>query len=455
MRPKRGETSTLEITDLAFGGKGVARLNGFVVFVEAAVPGDVVEVEFDRVKGNYAESRIKRLVTPSKSRVTPVCEHFDYCGGCKWQHLDYAVQKRYKEDQVKQALIHLGGIEKPPVEPIIGAHKIYYYRNKMEFSFHVGAEGEMLLGLHVGGRFQDIFQLAWCHLQSESSNEIVKFVRTRAVELGLPPYHIIDHTGFLRFLVIREGKFTDETLINIVTGKGNYPVLRTLAEEIGRKFPQVKSVSHTVNPEKANIARGEKKVILYGLDHIHEKLGEHKYRISANSFFQTNSYQVQRLYDLAVEFAEPRKDERMLDLYTGTGTIAIYFSDLVREVVGVESVADAIHDARANVEENTARNCEFVISDVADYLKNVAASEEKFDLVVVDPPRAGFHSDVTKSLLKLRPQKIVYISCNPATLARDLKELISDGYTLDRAVPVDLFPHTYHIEAACRLTLRP
>jgi len=452
MRPKRGQIVTLEITDLAFGGKGVARLDGFVVFVEGAVPGDVVEVEFDRVKGSYAESRIKRLITPSNSRVTPACEHFDYCGGCKWQHLDYAIQKKYKEDQVKQALIHLGGLESPQVEPIIGAHKIYYYRNKMEFSFHVGAEGEMLLGLHVGGRFQDIFQLNRCHLQSENSNEIVEFVRSRAIELGLPPYHIIDHTGFLRFLVIREGKFTNETLVNIVTGRGDYSALKALAEELGHRFKHVKSVSHTVNPEKANIARGEKESVLYGADHIYEKLGEHRYRISANSFFQTNSYQVQRLYDLAVELAEPKKDERMLDLYTGTGTIAIYFSDLVREVIGVESVADAIHDARANVEENSAHNCEFVISDVADYLENVTAAEEKFDLVVVDPPRAGLHPGVTKSLRQLRPPKIVYISCNPATLARDLKEFLADGYTLNRAVPVDLFPHTYHIEAACRLT---
>jgi 23S rRNA (uracil1939-C5)-methyltransferase len=454
MRPKRGETATVEITDLAFGGKGVARKNGFVVFVETAVPGDIAEVLFEKVKASYAESQLVRLVTPSPHRVTPVCEHFDYCGGCKWQHLDYAVQKKYKEDQVKQALIHLAGIPAPPVEPIIGAHKIYYYRNKMEFSFHVGENGETLLGLHIAGRFQDIFQLKWCHLQSESSNEIVKFVRARTVELGLPPYHIVDHTGYLRFLVIREGKFTGDTLVNIVTGKGEFPALKTLAEEIGRKFEYVKSVSHTLNPEKANIARGQKEAILFGSDHIYEKLGEHIYRISANSFFQTNSYQVQRLYDLAVELAQPARDELMLDLYTGTGTIAIYFSDLVREVVGVENVADAVADAEVNARENSAANCRFVAADVADYLAKATAAGGRFGLVVVDPPRAGMHPDVTKSLLKLRPGKIVYISCNPATLARDVKELVADGYSLDRAVPVDLFPHTYHIEAACRLTLR-
>jgi 23S rRNA (uracil1939-C5)-methyltransferase len=452
-RPRRGETVSLTITDLAYGGKGVGKLGGYVVFVEAGVPGDTLEVMLDKVKGSYAEGKIVRVLKPSEHRTAPACEHFGQCGGCKWQHLDYAVQKKYKEDQVKQALIHLGGISNPPVEAIIGAHKIYYYRNKMEFSFHAGDNGETLLGLHVAGRFQDIFQLNRCHLESELSNDIVNFVRTRSVELGLPPYHIIDHTGFLRFLVIKEGKFTGQTLINFVTGKGDYPALISLVEEIGAKFSAVSSISHTINPERANIARGEKETILYGSDHIYETLGQHKYRISANSFFQTNSYQIQRLYDLAVELAEPDKLDRMLDLYTGTGTIAIYFSNLVKEVVGVESVPDAIADANANCQLNDGENCRFVVSDVKDFLDELVTAAEKYDLVVIDPPRAGCHPDVIKSMLKLLPKKIVYISCNPTTLARDLKDLTLGGYRLDRVVPVDLFPHTFHIEAACRLTL--
>jgi 23S rRNA (uracil1939-C5)-methyltransferase len=454
MKPRKGDIVDLTISDLAFGGKGVAKLEKFVVFVETAVPGDEIQARLLKVRGNYAEAGIEKLVTPSAHRVAPACEHFDYCGGCKWQHLDYAIQKKYKEDQVRQALIHIGGIADPPVEPIIGAQKIYYYRNKMEFSFHAGEQGETLLGLHVGGRFQDIFQLNYCHLQSEQSNEIVKFVRQRSIELGLPPYHIINHTGFLRFLVIREGKFTGQALVNIVTGSGAYPALKILAEEIGKKFSAVSSVSHTINPEKANIARGQLETILYGSDHIYEKLGERKYRISANSFFQTNSYQVQRLYDLAVELAQPDKSDRMLDLYTGTGTIAIYFSDLVAEVMGVESVADAVHDANVNMVLNSIFKCLFVAADVNDYLKQAVAEKESFDLVVIDPPRAGCHPDVIKSLAALKPRKIVYISCNPATLARDIKELLDEGYILERAVPIDLFPHTFHIETACRLTLK-
>jgi len=338
------------------------------------------------------------------------------------------------------------------VEPIIGAQKIYYYRNKMEFSFHVGLDGETLLGLHVAGRFQDIFHLNWCHLESELSNEIIKFVRDRSIELGLPPYHIVEHTGCLRFLVIREGKFSGQVLVNLVTGKGDFPALKQLGEEIGKRFDAVASVSHTINPEKANIARGEKEIVLYGQDHIYEKLGDRKYRISANSFFQTNSYQVQRLYDLALELARPESSDRMLDLYTGTGTIAIYFSGLVKEVIGVESVAAAIDDANANMDLNSVQNCTFVTADVNEFLKREEMRE--YDLVVIDPPRAGCHPDVVRSLIKLRPKKLVYISCNPTTLARDVKEFVGEGYGLDRVVPIDLFPHTFHIEAACRLTLK-
>jgi 23S rRNA (uracil1939-C5)-methyltransferase len=454
MKPKKGDILKLEITDLAFGGNGVARIDNYVVFVESALPGDVVEAQVYKARGSFAEAKLVKLLTPSPQRTTPACEHFGYCGGCKLQHFDYASQKKYKEEQVRQALIHIAAIENPPIEPIIGAHKIYYYRNKMEFSFHAGDNGETLLGLHIAGRFQDIFQLNWCHLQSELSNEIVRFVRQRSVELGLPPYHIIKHEGFLRFLVIRDGKFTGQTLVNFVTGRGDYPALETLAEEIAAKFPQVTSISHTVNPEKANIAKGDKETILYGADHIYEQLGERKYRISAHSFFQTNSYQVQRLYDLAVELAQPEKSELMLDLYTGTGTIAIYFSSLAREVVGVESVADAIADARANIALNSADNCSFIVANVEDFLKQTSAAGERYDLVIIDPPRAGCHPDVIRSLLDSQPKKLVYISCNPATLARDLKMLLDGGYSLEKTIPVDLFPHTFHIESVSRLTYK-
>ncbi len=450
-KPKKNDLVRLTVESLAFGGKGVANIEGYIVFVENGYPGDEIEARVSRTSGNYAEARVENLLKASSLRMAPACGHFGHCGGCKWQDLDYAIQKKYKADQLRDALIHVAGISQPPVEPIVGAHKIYYYRNKMEFSFHAGGNGETLLGLHLAGRFRDVFQLEACHLQSELSNEIVGFVRTRAIDLKLPAYHIVSHQGFLRFLVIREGKFTGQALVNLVTGEGDYD-LRELGEEIGHRFDKVVSVSHTVNGARANIAKGGKERILYGVDHIYEKLGNKRFRISANSFFQTNSYQVQRLYDLAVELAEPERTDRMIDLYTGTGTIAIYFSDLVKQVIGVESVVEAIQDARINARENGAGNVEFAFGDVEEYLKEMVDDGRKCDLLLLDPPRAGCHPKTLKHIAALKPGKIVYISCNPATLARDIKGLLESGYRLDRAIPVDMFPHTYHIEAVCRLS---
>jgi len=452
-RPGKNEIVRIKIENLAFGGKGFGKLNGYVIFVEGGLPGDIADVRLYRTKANFAEGRIENLIEPSNHRVAPPCEHFEYCGGCRWQNLEYSIQKKYKEDQLREALIHIGNIPNPPVEPIIGAHKIYYYRNKMEFSFHAGENNKTLLGLHKAGRFQDVFQLAKCHLQSECSNDIVNFVRDRSIELGLPPYHIRKHEGYLRFLVIREGKFTGQMLVNIVTGAGEYEDIKKLGREIGRKFENVISVSHTVNSQKANVAKGEKELVLYGADHICERLGEKEFRISANSFFQTNSYQTKRLYDLVVEFAEPDKLDRMIDLYTGTGTIAIYLASLVKYVEGIDSVPESIEDAKINARLNNAADCDFIVADVEEFLKQVVNEGNRYDLMIIDPPRAGCHPRALKSILLIRPRKIVYISCNPATLARDIAELSQGGYRLDKSIPIDLFPHTYHIEAVCRLTL--
>ncbi|UCE66530.1 MAG: 23S rRNA (uracil(1939)-C(5))-methyltransferase RlmD [Candidatus Zixiibacteriota bacterium] len=452
-RPGKNEIVRVEIDNLAFGGKGVGKISGYVLFVEGGLPGDTAEVRLLRTKSNFAEGRIEKLIVPSKYRITPPCEHFDFCGGCRWQNLEYSIQKKYKENQLREALVHIGKILDPSIESIIGAHKIYYYRNKMEFSFQAGEDGETILGLHRAGRFQDVFQLRKCHLQSESSNEIVNFVRGRAVELGLPPYHIKRHEGYLRFLVIREGKFTGETLVNIVTGAGEHDGIQTLGQEIGRRFKNVVSVSHTVNSQRANMASGDKEVILFGSDHIRELLGEKEFRISANSFFQTNSYQIKRLYDLVVEYSEPDRLDRTADLYSGTGTIAIYIAGLVRSVEGVESNLESIENARTNARLNSVTNCDFIAADVEEYLKSAANNGAKYDLMILDPPRAGCHPKAIKSILHIRPRKIVYISCNPATLARDISELAEDGYRLEKAVPIDLFPQTYHIEAVCRLTL--
>ena len=438
---------------MAYGGQGVARVDNFVVFVENGYPGDMADIVIRKIKGNYAESQIVTIEEPSPNRIPAVCEHFGICGGCRWQNLDYKIQLQYKESQVKESLGHIANFQNPPVERIIPADPLFYYRNKMEYSFHIDRDDKLLLGLHVGGKYQDIFQLNKCHLQSEISNEIVRFVREKAIELGLPPYHVVTHEGFLRFLVVREAKFTGEFLVNFVTGSAQYEGLESLASMLTEKFSQIKSVSHTVNSEKANIARGAFKSVLRGGEFIYEKLGSKKYRISANSFFQTNSFQAKKLYDLAIELGQPQKSETMLDLYTGTGSIAIYFSDHVRSVTGIEIVQSAIDDATANAEINGASNCRFVLASVENYFKENAESQA-IDLMVLDPPRAGCHPHAIKGILKIKPQKIIYISCNPTTLARDLKGLCENDYQLDKIIPVDLFPHTFHIESISRLSLK-
>jgi len=453
MRPKKNQKLQLKIEDLAYGGNGVARLDDFVVFVPESYPGDIIEAIPYKIRGNYAEARLTSLITPSPDRITPICEHFDICGGCKWQNLNYAIQLKYKENQVKDALVHLGKFTHPPVAGIIPADPNYFYRNKMEYSFHPDLDGRLLLGLHVSGKFQEIFQLQRCHLQSELSNQIVEFVRRQAIELELPPYNVITHEGFLRYLVVRDAKFTGDILVNFVTGQGPSDKLRIISKNLSQAYPQIKSISHTINAEKANVARGNLSEILFGSEYIYEKLHDKIFRISSNSFFQTNSYQARRLYDLALEMARPDKSDLMLDLYTGTGTIAIYMSDYVAEVKGVETIQSAVADAIANAEINSVSNCNFISANVEDYLDNIAETE-KINLVVLDPPRAGCHPHTVKSLLRLKPARLVYISCNPATLARDLNLLCANTYNLEMTTPIDLFPHTYHIESVSRLTLK-
>lgn len=454
---KKNDIVRLKVTDLAYGGKGVAKECGKVVFVEGGLPGDMLDIRITRVKPDYCQGVIENIIEPSSYRLKPLCRHFDICGGCKWQNYNYDMQLRYKSEQLKQNLIRIGGLDDPPLEPAIGAKKIYYYRNKMEFSFQRDKDGGNLLGLHEAGFFDRVFDLARCHLQSELSNEIVDFVRTECKRLKLPAYDIRNHAGLMRFLVIREGKFTDEALVNFVTSK-NYGGYEDGMLELGRnltqRFAQIKSLLWTINSKKANIARADrlpeflKDGILHGRDHIFERLGRYRYRISADSFFQTNSYQAQILFDTVAEYGAFGGRDDVCDLYCGAGTIAIYISGLVRSVTGIELSAKAVDDAFVNARENGVSNVDFVAGDVKDVVKDL----KRFDKVVLDPPRAGLHPKALKWIVEMAPEVVVYVSCNPSTLARDIAGLMKNGYHLRRAVAVDMFPHTYHIEAVARLT---
>jgi len=459
---KKGQIRDVAIDDLAFGGKGVGRVEGFVVLVNGAVPGDVVKVRVDRVRGNYAEGSTVEVASPSPDRVDARCVHFGLCGGCRWQNLPYELQLGYKRRQVVEALKRIGGLPEPPVEETLPSPDRFYYRNKMEFSFGQGAGGELTLGLHPAASYMNVFDLEACHLQSTLSNEIVAAVRDACREAGLPPYHVRLHTGFLRYLTIREGKFSGEVMVNLVTAEGgvNEPVWsRTLAEmagRIGAGFPAIRSFLRSINATRSTVAFGQREEVLYGNASIRETLLERSFEITANSFFQTNSRQAERLYGTVLEMADPGPGDRVLDLYSGTGAISILAAARAGEVRGVESLPESVRNAERNAAINGVRNVYFICGEAKKALAAMAGDPKPPSIVIANPPRAGLNSAVIRGMLRLRPKRLVYVSCNPTTLARDLKEICERDYRLTGVRPVDMFPHTYHIECVARIeAVRP
>ena len=446
-----GRTVELEIESLGFEGPGVARLDNFVIFVPLALPGDKIKASITKKKSNFAQARLIELLEPSRFRIGARCSHFGTCGGCKWQNLEYPRQVEYKTRQVVETLQHLGGFESPTVLPALPAPEPFFYRNKMEYSFSTDFRGETILGLHVAGSYDNVFDLQACFLQSEISNQIVHKVKAFCRSEKLPVYDLKTHGGLLRFLVVKEAKNTGEMMVNIVTHQGEAGRLKILAEELGREFPRIKSVVRNINSRKAQIAVGEKEELLAGRDYIQETLGGFSFRISANSFFQSNSAQAEALCRLATEFAGLDKNQTVLDLYSGTGTISFFLAQKAKEIVGVESNPAAVEDARKNAELNQIANCRFVCSDACDFISEIMSGGERFNVVVADPPRSGLHPGVMKNLLRLLPPRMVYVSCNPSTLARDLKILCEQKYKFEKVQPVDMVPHTYHIESVTLL----
>ncbi len=438
----------LEVVDLSFNGKAVAKNDGKVIFLNGGLPGETVSAEIVNSKPRYDTGIVHEIVKKSSQRIPAPCEHFEICGGCTWQDLDYSQQLSYKRKQVVDCLERLGKLPETRVNDMVGCAEIFNYRNKMEFSFHATGDGEFTLGLHHRGKFDEIFDLNRCHLQSDISNRIVHFVRDFVRENNIPVYDVKNHTGFMRFLVIRTGKRTGDVMINIVTNYGEIPNWQGLVNKIRTEIPQVTTLVHNQNGQKSNIAVGEEEHILYGMGYIEEKLFESRFRIRANSFFQTNSIQAETLYRTCFEMLDPGKGEKVLDLYSGTGSIGILVAPFVSSVVGVELVEDAVKAAHENAEINNIENIKFYHGDVKDYLKEHEGEELNFDTVIVDPPRAGLHPKALRRLLRLDAPRILYISCNPSTFARDAKSIVDAGYSLPEVTPVDMFPHTMHIEVA-------
>lgn len=465
---KNGDIVELSIESTGFEGKSVARVNGLVVFVEGAVEGDVVRAKILKTKKKHAEAKVVEVITPSSKRTTARCKYFGTCGGCKWQHVNYNAQLQFKQQHVVDAIERIGGMKDVPILPIIGSEEIYFYRNKLEFSFSdkawlidVDLENlkdlpNLVVGFHVPQRWDKVLNIDECFLQSELSNTILNTVREFATENTLHPYSQETQSGYFRNLVIREGKNTGDVMVNVVTFKDAPEIMAKLSSLLVKKFPEITTIVNNVNTRKSQVAVGDFEKVYYGEGIIHDKIGNKLFQISANSFFQTNTKQAEKLYSIAKEFAELKPTDVVYDLYCGTGSIAIYISDSVKQVIGIELVESSILNARMNAQLNAIENCEFIAGDLKDLLTKDVAWKENFshpNVIIVDPPRSGMHPKAVEALGTMKAPIIVYISCNPATLARDLQMLTTFGYSVEKIQPVDMFPHTYHIECVARMRL--
>ena len=453
----------VRIESVAAEGKALAKVDGAVLFVPFAVPGDIVDVKITKKKKNYMEGYILRLVTPSEHRIEPFCSHFGICGGCKWQPLPYPMQLQAKQQQVYDQLVRIGHLDVPEISPIVPSDETVYYRNKLEFTFSdrrwiyqdedpdgLSPAQRCGLGFHVGRFFDKVLDIKHCYLQKDPSNQIRLFIKEYAISHGLPFFNIREHTGFLRNMFIRSTEAGDIMLI-ICFYHEDAEARTALLDAVSEAFPQISSLYYVING-KANDSVADQECILYkGDEAIYEHMEGLRFKIGPKSFYQTNTRQAFKLYSVAREFAGLTGEETVYDLYTGTGTIAQFVSSKARKVIGIEYVPEAICDARENALANGITNCEFFAGDMKDILTDSFVSQHgRPDVVILDPPRAGIHPDVAQVILNAEPERIVYVSCNPASQARDLAILCS-RYRITAVRPVDMFPHTHHVENVVRL----
>ncbi|MBC8439823.1 MAG: 23S rRNA (uracil(1939)-C(5))-methyltransferase RlmD [Deltaproteobacteria bacterium] len=459
MTIKKRKAYELEIIDLAFGGRGLAKPDGFPIFIDRCVPGDVVFAKITKKKKSWAEGKLIEILKQSPLRNQGKCQYCNFCGGCKWQQIGYDIQLEYKKRHVIESMAHIGGLKDVRVNDVIPSDRIYEYRNKMEFSCSSKRwllpwelENEEIkkdfgIGLHVPGTFDKVIDIKQCEIMPALGNKILEDVRVFIKESGLSGYNLKNHEGFWRFLMLRHSVAFDTWMVNVVTRVKKIDVVQNLADLLAQKYPQVKSILNSITDSKSGVAFDKEEIILFGEDHIKEKLGKFEFKISANSFFQTNTRSCEKLYSKVSEYAALTGNEIVMDLYSGTGTIPIWLSDQAKMVYGIEIVKSAVIDARQNAGLNGIENCEFFEGDIKDVLPRL---KQKPDVMIIDPPRVGMHKDVVGQVLLIGPEKIVYVSCNPATLARDL-EMLAPEYEIREIQPIDMFPHTYHIESVALL----
>ena len=448
----------VEIVDVAAEGKAIAKVDDLVVFIPYVVPGDVIDLQITRKKNKYAEGKPVRFISYSPNRTEAFCEHFGICGGCKWQVLPYAEQLKYKQKQVEDNLTRIGKIELPDIHHILGSEKTQFYRNKLEFTFsnkkwltleqiNSGESFDNMnaLGFHIPGMFDKVLDIDKCWLQEDISNQIRNFIRQYCYDKNYTFFDLRNRGGLMRNLIVRTST-TGELMVIVVFYDDEKDQQQDLLTAVATEFPQITSLLYIVN-QKANDTITDQEVLVWkGNDCIYEEMEGLKFKIGPKSFYQTNSEQAYNLYKIARDFANLSGDELVYDLYTGTGTIANFVAGKAKKVIGIEYVEDAILDARVNSQINKIDNTLFYAGDMKDILTQDFINEHgRPDVIITDPPRAGMHDDVIKTILFAEPDRIVYVSCNPATQARDLS-LLDEKYKVERVQPVDMFPHTHHVE---------
>jgi 23S rRNA (uracil1939-C5)-methyltransferase len=476
---KKGDIlENLVVESMAAEGKCVSRTNGMVIFLQGGAPGDTVDVELTKIKSSFLEGRVTAIKQFSPNRAVPFCQHFGTCGGCAWQHIQYETQIQYKHKQVVDNLERIGGLALPGIQPILGAPKTRYYRNKLDFTFSAQrwlsfeemsqrraetgnpwGEAEPALGYHIPRKFDLVFDVRECHLQSDPSNAIRLAVRDEAIKNAIPFFDLRRQVGFLRTVTIRTAN-TGEVMVIMQVTFDKMEWVDQIFKRLEKEFPQITSFQYVINGKRNDTFNDLEIVSWKGNAYITERMpkpdgqGFLNFRIGPKSFYQTNSDQAYALYAIAFRMARLTGDELVYDLYTGTGTIANFVAAHARKVVGLEYVEASIHDARINSSINNIANTDFHAGDMKDLLDDEFINRHgRPDVIITDPPRAGMHEDVTRMLLKAAPEKIVYVSCNPATQARDLK-ILNDAYDIVDVQPVDMFPHTMHVENVVGLKKR-
>lgn len=456
----------VKVEDYAAEGKSLARLDGKVIFISDAVPGDVIDIRLGKNKKDWAEGRAIHFHFLSPDRVSPFCEHFGVCGGCQWQMLPYEKQLQYKQKQVSDNLTRIGKLTLPPFEPIAGAYPFTRYRNKIEYTFsnrryllpqelnnEEVTNNMNVAGFHAKGLFDKVVNINTCHLQPEPTNTIRLAIRDYALNNNLSFYDIREHSGFLRTVQLRICR-TGEVMVNVVFGKDDEKNIKLLLDHLLLQFPSITTLLYTINLKRNDSLYDLQPVVYHGKGFVMEKLEEYQFKIGPKSFFQTNTYQAENLYRITREFAELTGNEIVYDLYCGTGSIGIFVSANAKKIIGVEVIKEAIDDAKENAELNNVSHAEFFAGDVADICNDEFFTHHgKPDVIITDPPRAGMSEALVKKILDMEAPRVVYVSCNPATQARDLN-LLKEKYEVTRVRPVDMFPHTHHIENVVQLKLK-